>query len=581
MWQPTNNLEQERLEKLGQLEAAGIKAYPARVERTYTNAQALAALETYEAEHPGEDSANGTPISVTVCGRIRRVNVKGKISFLHIEDETARIQLFLRVNDMDEAIYNLVKDKLVEMDDFVQATGTLMRTKAGEISVRVAQFALLSKSLSPLPVIKQKTLDDGTVVEFGEFNDVEMRYRQRYADLAVNRDVRQVFQKRALVIRALRTFLDDQGFLEVETPILQPIYGGAAARPFITHHNQLHQDLFLRISFELYLKRLLVGGIDAVYELGRDFRNEGVSFKHNTEFTMLEFYKAYIDYKGVMELTENMCAFAAQQVTGSTTLNYQGMELNFAPPWPRMSVRDAIKARAEIDYMDYPDAASLEAAIHGLGQKVAPGQTWGKLVEHLLGEFVEPTLIQPTIIFDYTRDISPFAKRVSYDDVHVERFEFYMAGMEMGNAFTELNDPRDQEARFLDMAKLYRDDDDDATPLDEDYLRAMRYGMPANGGFGMGVDRLTMLLTNQRTIRDVLLYPHLREINREQVDSTAVREIGYGSISHTLEIQFQDGKIYQYLNVPREIYDELNAAESKGQYFNANIRNNYQPRLIP
>ncbi len=407
---------------------------------------------------------------------------------------------------------NCVKDKLIDLDDFVQATGTMMRTKAGEISVRVTDLKLLSKSLSPLPVIKQKTLDDGTVVEFGEFSDVETRYRQRYADLAVNREVREVFIKRAQVVRSLRHFLDAQGFLEVETPILQPIYGGAAARPFITHHNQLHQDLFLRISFELYLKRLLVGDLDAVYEIGRDFRNEGVSFKHNTEFTMLEFYKAYIDYRGVMALTETMCAYAAEQVTGSTRVRYQEHEIEFAPPWKRMTMREAIREATGIDYMDYPDAISLERAIREQGDSVEPNQTWGKLVEHLLGKYVEPNLIQPTIIYDYPRDISPFAKRVQGDDVHVERFEFYIAGFEMGNAFTELNDPRDQEARFLDMARLYRADEDDATPLDEDYLRAMRYGMPPNGGFGMGVDRLTMLLTDQRTIRDVLLYPHLREL---------------------------------------------------------------------
>ena len=511
MWQPSNNLEQERLEKLRQLEAAGITPYPARVERTHTSTQALTAFEAYAADHPETAESGETSVQVTVVGRIRRINIKGKVSFLHIEDQTGRIQLFLRVNDMDEAMYNAIKDKLIDVDDFVQASGTMMRTKAGEISVRVTDLKLLSKSISPLPVIKQKTNDDGSITEFGEFSDVETRYRQRYADLAVNGDVRDVFIQRAVVIRALRHFLDADGFLEVETPILQPVYGGAAARPFVTHHNQLHQDLFLRISFELYLKRLLVGGIDAVYEIGRDFRNEGVSFKHNTEFTMLEFYKAYIDYKGVMKLTEDMCAYVAEQVTGSTKVRYQEHELDFAPPWPRLSVRESIKAKSGIDYMDYPDAASLEAAIIALGQKVAPGQSWGKLVEHLLGEYVEPTLIQPTIIYDYPRDISPFAKRVNYDDVHVERFEFYMAGMEMGNAFTELNDPRDQEARFLDMAKLYKADDDDATPTDEDYLRAMRFGMPPNGGFGMGVDRLTMLLTNQRTIRDVLLYPHLRE----------------------------------------------------------------------
>lgn len=504
MWQP-NRLEQERLDKLSELEAQGIVAYPARVQRTHTAAQAI---QAYESSDNGDEAA----IPVTVCGRIRRVNIKGKVSFLHIEDESGRVQLFLRVNDMDEAVYNLVKNKLIEMDDFVQASGTMMRTTAGEISVRVSDLKLIAKSLSPLPVIKQEQLEDGTIIEHGEFSDVEQRYRQRYADLAVHRQVREVFAKRAKVLRALREFLDGEGFLEVETPILQPLYGGAAARPFITHHNQLDQDLYLRISFELYLKRLLVGGYDAVYEIGRDFRNEGVSFKHNTEFTMLEFYKAYIDYNGVMELTERMLAHVVQSVHNSTTIHYQGHDIDFSKPWSRYTVREAIRREAEIDYMEHPDAASLEKAIRDLGEEIAPGQTWGKLIEHLLGKYVEPKLIQPTFIIDYPRDISPFAKRVTYDDVHVERFEFYMAGMEMGNAFTELNDPRDQEQRFLDMARLFRAGDDDETPLDEDYLRAMRYGMPPNGGFGMGVDRLVMIMTNQRSIRDVLLYPHLKEL---------------------------------------------------------------------
>ena len=516
MWQP-NKLEQERLDKLRDLEAQGVEAYPARVERTHTAAQAIAAFTAWEDANPdaprtGEDPAQG--VNVTVGGRIRRINVKGKVSFLHIEDESGRLQLFLRVNDMDAAVYERVRDKLIDADDFVQAAGTMMRTQAGEISVRVRDFKLLAKSLSPLPVIKQKKLDDGTIVEYGEFSDVEQRYRQRYADLAVNRDVRDVFLKRAEVIRAVRHFLDNEGFLEVETPILQPVYGGAAARPFVTHHNQLHQDLFLRISFELYLKRLLVGGYDGVYEIGRDFRNEGVSFKHNTEFTMLEFYKAYIDYNGVMDLVERMVAHVVERVTGSTTLTYQGETIDFTPPWKRLTVREAIRQMAEIDYMEHPTAEALEAAIRAIGGQVAPNQTWGKLVEHLLGEYVEPKLIQPTFMLDYPRDISPFAKRVTYDDRHVERFEVYMAGMEMGNAFTELNDPRDQEQRFIEMARMYRPDDDDATPTDEDYLRAMRYGMPPNGGFGMGVDRLVMLVTDQRNIRDVLLYPHLREENR-------------------------------------------------------------------
>lgn len=505
MWQP-NKLEEERLDKIQRLEAAGVEAFPRRVERSHTAARAIA---EYEALEP-QDSEAAQSLEVTVCGRIRRVNIKGKLSFLHIEDESGRIQLFLRVNDMDEADYNLVKDKLVDNDDFVQATGTLMRTKAGEVSVLTHEFKLLSKSLSPLPVIKQEALDDGTVIEHGEFSDVETRYRQRYADLAVNRSVRDVFLKRAAVIRAVRRFFDNEGFLEVETPILQTLYGGAAARPFITHHNQLDQDLYLRISFELYLKRLLVGGFDAVYEIGRDFRNEGVSFKHNTEFTMLEFYKAYIDYNEVARLTERFVSYACQEVNGTTAITYQGKAIDFKTPWKRLTMRDAIREASGIDYLDYPDAASLDDAIRKAGIQVAPGQPWGKLVEHLLGTCVEPNLIQPTFILDYPRDISPFAKKVEYDDLHVERWELYIAGMEMANAFTELNDPRDQEARFLAMAQTFRQGEDDETPLDDDYLRAMRYGMPPNGGFGMGIDRLVMLLTDQRSIRDVLLYPHLK-----------------------------------------------------------------------
>jgi lysyl-tRNA synthetase class 2 len=297
----------------------------------------------------------------------------------------------------------------------------------------------------------------------------------------------------------------------VETPILQPIYGGAAARPFTTFHNQLGQDLYLRISFELYLKRLLVGGYDAVYEIGRDFRNEGVSYKHNPEFTQLEFYKAYIDYREVMSLTERMVAAACVTANGTTRIVYQGEQLDLTPPWKRITLRQAILEGSGIDYMDYLTAEALTDALHAKGDKVKVGQSWGHLVDHLLSEYVEPNLRQPTILIDYPRDISPFAKRVDYDDFHTERFEFFIAGMEMGNAFTELNDPRDQEQRFLDMAALYQEGDDEQTPLDHDYLRAMRYGMSPNGGFGMGVDRLVMLLTDQRNIRDVLLYPHLRE----------------------------------------------------------------------
>ena len=328
MWQP-NKLEQERVDKIQRLEARGVETFRAVSNAPIPARRRSPRMRRWNRRMPKRHES----IEVTVCGRIRRVNIKGKLSFLHIEDESGRIQLFLRVNDMDEAEYNLVKEKLVDTDDFVQASGTMMRTKAGEISVLVHEFKLLSKSLSPLPVIKQQVQEDGTIVEFGEFSAVETRYRQRYADLAVNSSVRDVFLKRAKMLEAVRNFFDNEGFLEVETPILQPIYGGAAARPFITHHNQLDQDLYLRISFELYLKRLLVGGIDAVYELGRDFRNEGVSFKHNTEFTMLEFYKAYIDYNGVADLSERYVAEACKAVkTGKPRLPIRVKTVDFGTP---------------------------------------------------------------------------------------------------------------------------------------------------------------------------------------------------------------------------------------------------------
>ncbi len=506
MWQPTNPPEQDRFRKLNDLISQGVNAYPNRVERTHTTTEAIQAFEAVE-----EDGQDTPAINVTVCGRIVRQNLKGKVYFAHIEDGAGRVQLFVRINNVGDAVYNTLVKNGLDLGDFVQASGTMMRTRAGEISVLVDELKLLAKALSPLPVIKERRLDDGTIERYGEFSDTEERYRQRYADLAVNPATRDVFRKRARAVAALRHFLDEAGFLEVETPILQPIYGGAAARPFITHHNQLHQDLYLRISFELYLKRLLVGMYDAVYEIGRDFRNEGVSFKHNPEFTQLEFYQAYTDYHGIMDLTERMIAFVAEQVTGGTRISFQGHAIDLAPPWKRITLREAIKAHTGIDYMQHRDAESLHRAMKAAGIEASPNATWGKLVDHLLGTTVEPTLIQPTFILDYPRDISPFAKMVPEDDFHVERFELFIGGMEMGNAFTELNDPQDQEARFIEMGRLYAEGDDEATPVDEDYLRAMRYGMPPCGGCGIGVDRLVMLLTDKSTIREVLLYPHLRE----------------------------------------------------------------------
>ena len=547
MWQPTK-LELERLHKAQRLQTRGVELYPARIERTHRIAEAVDKFLQAESDAQVED------IGVTVTGRIRRLNSRGKVSFAHVEDESGRVQLFLRVNALGDESYELIRRKLIDVDDFVQASGTMMRTRTGEVSVNVAELRLISKSLTPLPVVKEQRTAGGTVIEYGEFKDTESRYRQRYADLAVNKSVREIFVKRARAIKALRDFLDGEGMLEVETPVLQPLYGGAAARPFSTRHNQLHQDLYLRISFELYLKRLLVGGYDAVYEIGRDFRNEGVSYKHNTEFTMLEFYKAYIDYKGVMDITERMFAYAAEQVTGSAQIRYQGTAIDLAPPWKRMSIREAAQELLGFDYMDYPTSETLYAYLdsRGLTEGLDPNDTWGRMiVEHILGNHIEQHLSQPTIIKDYPRDMSPFAKRIQgtsadekerrYIASHTERFEFFIAGMEMGNAFTELNDPRDQQARFVDMKRLYAEEADETTPLDEDYLKAMRYGMPPNGGFGSGVDRMVMLLTDQTSIRDVLLYPHLRAPQVTEADlrgqfmlDAAVRGYEY-QLDHVLE----------------------------------------------
>lgn len=497
-WQP-NQLEEQRLEKLERLQEANIEAFPLRVERSHTSVEAVTAFELDES----------AAAEVTVCGRMVSLRDMGKTVFAHVEDGHGRLQLFVRRDDIGAESHQIFR-KLLDLGDFVQASGTMFRTRTGEPSLRVSAWKLLSKSISPLPVVKEEEVA-GEVVRHSAFSNVEERYRQRYADLAVNPEVREVFKARAKIISSLRRFMEDHEFLEVETPILQPLYGGAAARPFTTHHNQLKQELFLRISFELYLKRLLVGGIERVYEIGRDFRNEGVDRTHNPEFTMLEFYAAYWDYHDVMRFTEKMMQTVALEALGSTAFSYQGQQIDMAGEWPRLTMRAAIKQFAEIDYMEHLEADSLRQAIRAIGGDAPDGASWGKLIDGLFSDFVEPKLIQPTFITTYPRDISPLAKGIPGDPLHVERFEYFICGMEMGNAFTELNDPLDQQARFEMLQQLYASDDDEINPIDEDYLRAMRYGMPPNGGFGVGIDRMVMLLTDKATIREVLLFPHLRE----------------------------------------------------------------------
>jgi lysyl-tRNA synthetase class 2 len=503
------SLEQNRLEKIEQLRQKGIEPYPTRSARTHTSRAAINEFEASEAAAAGEQAA---PIKATLAGRLRSIRPMGKITFAHIEDGEGKIQLFFRANDIGPEKMDLFNREF-DLGDFIQASGEMFRTRSGEVSLRVDAFKMLAKAITPLPADKDEVVD-GVVISHSILSDPETRYRQRYADLAVNADVRQIFKTRAATITALRGYLDGQGFVEVETPILQPIYGGAAAKPFITHHNQLHQDLYLRISFELYLKRLLVGGLERVYEIGRDFRNEGVSFKHNPEFTQLEFYCAYADYLKVMEITEEMLAYVCDHVLGTRQITYNGHQLSFEVPWPRLELRQGIINTAEIDIAEYPTAQSLENAMKERGIQTKPGETRGKLIEQLLADFLEPTLIQPTFLYDYPRDISPLAKSKPGDPLTVERFEGYVGGFELCNAFTELNDPLDQEQRFLEMGRDYTAGDEERHPMDEDYLRAMRYGMPPNGGFGMGVDRLIMVLTDHPNIREVILYPHLRSIEK-------------------------------------------------------------------
>lgn len=500
-----SKLEKVRLEKLERFKDNDINPYPNRGKRTHTNLEAIKSFEQSEA------AGNDGPIDVILVGRIRSVRPMGKIAFSHIEDESGKVQLFLRADNLGKEDLKLF-NRQYDIGDFIQASGEMFRTRAGEVSLIVNSFTMLAKAITPLPAAKDE-VEDGKTIRHATLSDPEMRYRQRYADLAINPEIRDIFRMRTAIVRTLQEFLDQRGFLEVETPILQPIYGGAAARPFVTHHNQLKQDLYLRISFELYLKRLLVGGFERVYEIGRDFRNEGVDRTHNPEFTQIEFYIAYADYLEVMTITEEMIAHVAERVMGGHTLTYQGQEINLKPPWKRLELRQGILDTAGIDISEHDTADSLISAMQAKDIQPDPGATRGKLIESLLSEFLEPKIIQPTFLYNYPRDISPLAKSLPSNPNIVERFEGFVAGMELCNAFTELNDPLDQEARFQEMGRAYSEDDEERHPMDEDYLQAMQYGMPPNGGFGMGVDRLTMLFTNKANIREVILFPHLREHN--------------------------------------------------------------------
>lgn len=484
-----NELQRQRLAKLERLRAAGIDPFPPRAQRSHTIAEVLSDFD-------GRIERGET---VTVVGRLvgaRRV--MGKLAFAHLEDETGHIQLWLSKADLGDEWFNRFRDDL-DTFDIVQATGTLRRTKTAEPSVFVTELVLLAKSLNPPPE------------KWHGLQDPEARHRERYLDLIVNPEVRETFRVRAKVVSTMRRFLDDRGFIEVETPVLQPIYGGATAKPFITHHNQLDQDLYLRIAVELYLKRLIVGGIGKVYEIGRNFRNEGVDRTHNPEFTMMECYQAYADYNDIMQLVEDMCREIALAVHGTTKFTYQGQEVDFGPRWQRVSLPEALLETTGIDILRYDTLEALQAQIRENGLKVDSKPSWGKQVDELFTEYVQPRFVQPTFLIDHPVALSPLAKRRPDNSVLTERFEPFVAGMELGNAFTELNDPIDQEQRFLEQGRDYAAGDDEAQQMDVDYINALMYGMPPTGGLGIGIDRLVMLLTDQSTIREVIAFPHLRQ----------------------------------------------------------------------
>lgn len=480
----TDVLMEQRLQKLRRLREQGINPYPYRYERTHLSSDILGRFE----------ELRGSP--VRIAGRLMTMRVMGKASFAHLLDQSGKMQLYVRRDLVGEEQYALFKS--LDLGDFVGVTGKPFLTRTGEITVEAGEVVLLSKALRGLPE------------KWHGLTDTETRYRQRYLDLISNEESRKVLQIRSRTIDGIRRFLVDRGFLEVETPILQPIHGGAAARPFVTHHNALDRDLYLRIALELYLKRCVIGGIERVFEIGRIFRNEGISTKHNPEFTMMEVYQAYADYHDIMVLLEEMISTVAMQVLGTTEIEYNGNTIDLKAPWPRLSLRQAIMDESGVDYDLYPTAEGLYEAVRALGLRPEPGASRAKLIDVLMSEYVEPRLVQPTFLLDYPVEMSPLAKRKRDDDAVVERFEAFIGGMEVANAFSELNDPLDQRQRFEQQMADKAAGDEETQPMDEDFLTALEHGMPPTGGLGLGLDRLVMLLTGNPSIREVILFPQLR-----------------------------------------------------------------------
>jgi lysyl-tRNA synthetase class 2 len=495
--QNENQLIKARKEKLQKLIEMGINPYPAKAKRTHLIGDILTEPEKFIKEE----------INVEIVGRICSLRKMGKASFFHIEDKSGKIQIYIRRDDVGERNYKVFKQ--CDLGDFVNIFGKVFCTQTGELSIHTDKFSFLSKSIRPLPIVKERE-EEGKKVVYDQFVDKELRYRKRYLDLLLNPEVKETFIKRTKIIKMMREFLDKKDFIEVETPILQPLYGGAAAQPFITKHNKLDMNLYLRIADELYLKRLVIGGFERVYEVCKDFRNEGMDKMHNPEFTMIELYQAYADYNDIMNLVEDMLTEIAIEICGTHKFEYDGNKIDLTKPWKRASIISLIEEYAKIDIEKMSIGEMVDfCKEHEIELE---SQTYGKVIDEIFKQFVEPNLIQPTFVIDYPKEISPLAKSKPDNPQIVERFEVFISGLEIGNAFTELNDPIDQRARLEAQAEKRKLGDLSANQVDEDFLEAMEYGMSPTGGLGLGVDRIVMLFTNSHSIKDVIFFPQMRNV---------------------------------------------------------------------
>lgn len=486
-----SELLQIRRNKLDELRELGVDPFGKKFVRTHTAEQILAANQ-----HKTKEELEAEAVEVSVAGRIMAKRGMGKASFAHIQDLSGKIQIYVRQDTVPAHKFDAFD--LLDLGDIVGVRGVVFKTKTGETSVKAKDLEVLSKSLYPLPE------------KYHGLKDVELRYRQRYVDLIMNPDVQQTFIARSKIIQSMRRYLDSLGYLEVETPTLHTIAGGASARPFITHHNALDMELYMRIAIELHLKRLIVGGLEKVYEIGRVYRNEGVSTRHNPEFTMIELYEAYADYKDIMNLTEQMISHIAQEVLGTTKVHYQGHEVDLSPGWRRVSMVDAVKEAVGVDFSRHMSDEEARALAKEHKVPIEPHMTFGHILNAFFEHFVEETLIQPTFITGHPLEISPLAKKNEQDPRFTDRFELFIVAREHANAFTELNDPIDQRERFEAQLREKEQGNDEAHEMDDDFIRALEYGMPPTGGLGIGIDRLVMLLTNSPSIRDVLLFPTMR-----------------------------------------------------------------------